>query len=317
MKIYENRIRQIDKDEPIFTLPPYEVTKVFTPYSQTIDWGLKMFNIPTFWKFCKGKDIKVAVLDTGFDTKHHDLIDNVKDAKDFTKSRAGYHDVQGHGTHCAGIIAAKDNTSGVVGIAPEAELYIGKVLGDNGSGSEESVVNGINWAINSDVDIISMSLGSPYPSERIYDSISTAISNGMIIVCAAGNEGPYMDSVGYPAKFDEVIAVGAINQNKKISPFSSRGKQVDIVAPGEKILSSYPPNGLAFLSGTSMATPFVSGVAALILSKHKIYSGQTPINGQKDMEKHLRKTAIDIGQVGFDFDSGYGLINPEGLIKIQ
>lgn len=314
MKTYPNNLRTIKEDEPIFSIPPYKVEQVFTPYSQSIDWGLNLVGIPNFWKYTKGKGIKVAVLDTGIDTSHRDLLPNFKKGKDFTESIAGVHDANGHGTHCAGIIAAQDNSFGVVGIAPEAELYIGKVLSDDGRGSENAISAGIDWAISQKVHIISMSLGSPYPSSKIHESIKKAIDAGIIVICAAGNEGPYMDSVGYPAKFDEVIAVGAIDLNKKVTNFSSRGNAVDIVAPGNNILSTYPPNGTASLSGTSMAAPFVAGVAALILAKHKEYSGNTPVTNQKQMEEHIRKTAIDLGETGFDPLYGFGLINPNSIL---
>lgn len=315
MKTYKNNLRDIETDEPIYSLPTFRVSNVYAPNVQTIDWGLKTFGIPHFWKFTKGRGIKVAVLDTGYDTQHQDLVPNVKKAKDFTGSSAGVHDVRGHGTHCAGIIAATNNSFGTVGIAPEAELYIGKVLNDRGEGSVENIVDGINWAIKHKVHIISMSFGSPYPSKDIYEALMEAEQKGIILIAAAGNEGPYLDSVSYPAAFDEIIAVGAINQNKKLPFYSSRGNRVDVVAPGHEILSCYPPNGMAELNGTSMAAPFVAGIAALILAKHKRYAGATPATNQREMEEHLRKTALDLGEKGFDPEYGYGLINPQMLLR--
>jgi len=315
MKNYQNRLRKIESQEPIFSIPGFKVEKVFTSNSQTIDWGIELVGVPNFWKYTKGQGIKVAVLDTGVAYKHPDLEGAILDMKDFTNSPSGVGDVSGHGTHCAGIIAARDNSTGVVGVAPESQLLIGKVLGDNGSGSEEMVASGIEWAIESEANIISMSLGSAYPSERIYEAIKTAIDKNIFIICAAGNSGPRLDSVDYPGAFEETIAVGSIDRRKQISNFSSRGNQVDIVAPGDEILSTYPPRGLATLSGTSMATPFVAGISALILSKHNNYSGQTPINNQKDLEDHLRRTALDLGPSGFDIDYGYGLIRPDELIN--
>ncbi|MBQ4821519.1 S8 family peptidase [Aquimarina sp. MMG016] len=317
MKNYQNSLRNISSNEPIFSIPPFKVEQVYTANSQTIDWGVELLGVPNFWRFTKGKGVKVAVLDTGVTYTHPDLRGAICEMKDFTNSPSGVGDVNGHGTHCAGIIAARDNSTGVIGVAPESQLIIGKVLGDDGSGSEDMVANGVQWAVEKGAHIISMSLGSPYPSEKIYNAIKAAMDDGVFVICAAGNNGPSLDSVDYPGAFEETIAVGSIDRRKRISKFSSNGVQVDIVAPGDEILSTYPPRGLAKLSGTSMATPFVAGISALILSKHNEYLGQTPIKKQKDLEEHLRKTAIDLGLVGFDIKYGYGLINPEQLFSLD
>lgn len=302
------------KGHPIFTLPPYKVKKVVLSVSETIDWGLDMFAIPSFWKQTKGKDIKIAVLDTGVAFHHPDIASAVEDVRDFTDSQAGPSDLQGHGTHVAGIIAARENSRGLVGVAPLAQLLIGKVLGDNGYGTDESVARGIRWAIDQRANVISMSLGSLSPSERIYEAIKAAIDEGIFVICAAGNEGPDLGTVSYPGAYDETVSVGSIDRNQRVPYYSSRGKEVDIVAPGDDILSTYPPNTFAVLSGTSMATPFVSGVVALMLAKHRDFGGKTPVRNQKDLIEHLSKTAIDAGPIGFDPHYGFGLINPKDLL---
>lgn len=226
----------------------------------------------------------------------------------------GPSDIDGHGTHVGGIIAARQNGGGVVGVAPEAKLLVGKVLGDNGYGTAQQLVNGIRWAIDKKADIISMSLGSPIPSYEMHEAIKAAVEAGIFVICAAGNSGPNLDTVDYPAIYPETVAVGAIDRTRRIAQFSSRGKAVDIVAPGDNILSTYPPRGFAALSGTSMATPFVSGVVALMLSKHRTFGGQTAVKTQAELIEHLRKTAIDMGMPGFDPYYGFGLINPEALL---
>ncbi|MFY7805575.1 MAG: S8 family peptidase [Limnoraphis robusta] len=301
-------------DSPIFVLPPYKVERVLVAAAEVIDWGLEMFAIPNLWKQTKGKGIKVAVLDTGIALKHPELVDAVEDARDFTKSPSGPSDIEGHGTHVAGIIAARENRGGVVGVAPEAKLLVGKVLGDNGYGTAQQLVNGIRWAIDKKADIISMSLGSPLPSEEMHAAIKAAVQAGIFVICAAGNSGPNLETVEYPAIYPETIAVGAIDRTRRVAQFSSRGKAVDIVAPGDNILSTYPPRGVAVLSGTSMATPFVSGVVALMLSKHRSFGGQTAVKTQAELIEHLQKTAIDAGMPGFDPYYGFGLINPEALL---
>ena len=306
--------KEINADAPIFTLPPYKVERVVVAASEVLDWGLEMFSIPTFWRQTKGQGIKVAVLDTGIDFQHPDLESAIADSKDFTGSRSGAYDIQGHGTHVAGTIAARQDSRGVVGVAPLAELLIGKVLGDSGFGSARSIADGIRWAVKEEADIISMSLGSPFYNKEIHEAVQDAVKAGVFIICAAGNDGPKLDSVNYPGALDETVAVGSIDRRKKISRFSSIGKQVDVVAPGDEIFSTYPPKDYAVLSGTSMATPFVSGVVALVLSKHREFGGNTPITNQTELMEHLRKTAMDLGPTGFDPRYGFGLINPEELL---
>lgn len=217
-------------------------------------------------------------------------------------------------THCAGIIGARENSTGVVGVAPRCELYIGKVLGDDGSGTLQTVAAGIDWAVEQGADVISMSLGSPNGHPDLEAAVNRAVAAGKFVICAAGNEGPTMDTVGYPAMYPNVVSVGAIDQNKKIAQFSSRGNRVDICAPGVDILSCYPPRNLAKLSGTSMATPQVAGVVALMVAKQRSMGANTPVLTPADLLSELRRTAIDAGPVGFDPAYGYGLIDPAKLL---
>lgn len=313
-KTKRQRERQVDG--PIFRLPPYKVESVFAARAQVIDWGIDAVGIPNLWKSTRGAGVRVAVLDTGIAMNHVDLKDAIEDGKDFTRSASGWGDVQGHGTHVAGTIAARDNTTGVVGVAPDCRLLIGKVLGDNGSGSSAGVAAGILWAIEQKAHVISMSLGSPQPDGRIKEAIDRALEAGVFVVAAAGNEGPNLNTVGWPASYDGVISVGAIDRQKRVTRFSSRGKRVDIVAPGDAIVSTFPPNGLASLSGTSMATPLVAGVVALIIAKHLESEGESPVDTPAELLEHLRRTAIDIDAPGFDVNAGWGLIDPEKLLAL-
>jgi subtilisin family serine protease len=291
-----------------------EETIDYRQLSETLDWGMKVTGVPQYWRTTKGKGIKIGILDTGIASQHPDLRLAIKKSKDFTRSRSGVNDVQGHGTHVAGTVGARQNSTGVVGAAPESDLYIAKVLGDNGSGSDQSVAAGIDWCIQMGVDIISMSLGSPRPSNIIHAAVKRAHAKGIFIIAAAGNDGPRIGTEGYPAKYPEVISVGAIDRRLKVAKFSSRGNTVDIVAPGDQILSTYPPKGFAKLSGTSMATPLVSGIVALLLAHDRMYNGQD-IKNNDQLKKILRETAIDIDRKGFDPNSGFGLINPKKLIE--
>lgn len=306
--------KQAGPKDPVFVLPPYKVEQVFTAQSETIDWGIELVGVPSLWRQVKGEGIKVAVLDTGIALEHPDLRDAIEDAADFTGSRSGPGDVQGHGTHCAGTIAARENSTGVIGVAPNCRLLIGKVLGDNGSGTIDDIVQGINWAVSKKADIISMSLGSPMDSSELHKAIQDAVAHNVFVICAAGNEGPSLDTVGYPGRYEEVVAVGAIDRNKNVANFSSRGSQVDVVAPGDKILSCYPPRNLAVLSGTSMATPLVAGVCALMLAKHNTIGTDDPVHSPKKLIERLYETAIDLGPSGYDPSYGAGLINPSQLL---
>lgn len=299
---------------PIFRLPPFTVQNVVKTLSETIDWGLSSNNIPEHWKQSKGKGIRVAVLDTGCDLQHGDLKPGVVAAKDFTGSPFGAMDRNGHGTHTAGTIGARANGTGVVGVAPECELLIGKVLGDDGSGRGEWVAAGIEWSVANGADIISMSLGSPQDDPRIHAAVDRAIAKGKIFICAAGNDG-FDDSVNFPGRY--TIAIAAYDKQFRLAEFSSRGPEVTTAAPGVDIVSTYPQfmGSFAKLSGTSMATPFVAGLMALALSIHRSTNNATPINNQAEAKEHLQKTAKDAGAPGFDTGFGWGLINADTLLE--
>ncbi len=305
---------------PRFHLPPYRVEALFLSMTETIDWGLTAYNIPAHWQQSRGRGVKVAVLDTGIDQTHPDLRDAIDDAHDFTGSPFGPSDRQGHGTHTAGTIAARQNDSGVVGVAPECRLLIGKVLGDDGSGSGANVAAGIDWACDSGADIISMSLGAPQPDPQILAAIERAAAKGKFIICAAGNDGLIagQDAVGYPARWKQTIAVAAVDRAGRLCDFSSRGDEVDIAAPGQDVLSTFPGGRYAKLSGTSMATPFVAGVTALLLAAHRNAAApaNSPLETVDQLREHLARTALDAGPTGHDPGYGWGLVNPDGLLPL-
>lgn len=298
---------------PIWRLPPYRVQMVQTALAETLDWGLRFAGVDEEWSLSKGAGVRVAVLDTGCDAEHPDLREAVLLCEDFSNSCSGSNDVQGHGTHCAGVIAARQNNVGVIGVAPECRLLVGKVLSDDGSGSSAAVAAGVDWAVAQGADVVSMSLGSPDPSADIRQALQRAVAAGRFVVCAAGNDGR-PDSVGYPAAWDELaVAVGAIGPDGKLANFSSRGRQVDVCAPGVNVLSSWPGSRYAKLSGTSMATPFVAGVVALALSRHRQMVGEA-LRTQADLIEQLHRTAIDAGAPGADNEYGFGLVNPKRLL---
>lgn len=271
-----------------------------------IDWGLKTVGAESAWQKTKGKGVKVAVLDTGIDSDHPDLKPNLKAYMDFTGSKYGPEDQQGHGSHCAGIIAGSQNNRGMIGIAPEVDLYSAKVLGDDGTGGFDSIVKGIRWAMEQKVDIISMSLGtSTKPPESVHTLIKQAVAQGIIILAATGNEN---GKVCWPAMYDEVIAVSAIDNNLQRASFSNYGIKNEITAPGVNIVSTYKNAMYARLSGTSMATPLVAGAAALVVARHRdLFFDTTPT--VENVHKMLNKMVKDLGEVGKDDLYGFGMID--------
>lgn len=301
---------------PTYRLPPVTVEATYIELAETVDWSLNLYHVPPLWKQSRGQAVRVAVLDTGIDADHPDLNAAIENARDFTGSRSGPIDHNGHGTHVSGTIAAQQNDVGVIGVAPECRLLVAKVLGDDGAGSDEAIARGIAWAVEAGADILSMSFGSPQPSAAMHEALQHAVDQGRFVICAAGNDGR-PESVNYPAKFPFSVAVSAVDRNGQLASFSSRGPEVDIAAPGQDILSTWLADGYAKLSGTSMATPFVSGVVALALARHRQSGSQTPLNNQSDLLAHLQRTATDAGPTGRDPNFGYGLINPESLLAMK
>ncbi|TCN24812.1 S8 family peptidase [Mesobacillus foraminis] len=251
-------------------LIPYKLEEQLEMVNE-IPKGVEIIQAPEIWSETKGQGITIAILDTGCDTDHPDLKDRIIGGRNFTQDDGGkseiYEDYNGHGTHVAGTIAASLNNTGVAGVAPEANLLILKVLGKNGSGQYDWIIKAIDYAISQKVDIISMSLGGPEDVKELHDIIKKAVNQNILVVCAAGNEGDGEDStdeLGYPGCYNEVISVGAIDLERQSSEFTNSNNQVDLVAPGEKITSTYLNGTYASLSGTSMATPHVSGALALL-----------------------------------------------------
>ncbi|QFT90355.1 Major intracellular serine protease precursor [Bacillus sp. THAF10] len=260
--------------EKLVHLIPYRLDNQLFETHQ-IPEGIELIQAPSLWQQgYKGKDMVIAVIDTGCDTKHPDLHGRILEGKNFTDDDNGAEDnitdYNGHGTHVAGTIAAINPASGVVGVAPEAKLIILKALGGkNGSGEYEWIVNAINYAVSKNVDIISMSLGGPLDVSELHDAIKAAVNQNILVVCAAGNEGDgnhHTDEFSYPAAYTEVISVGSISLQRKSSYFTNSNNEIDLVAPGERIISTIPDGRYAVYSGTSMSAPHVAGALALIKS---------------------------------------------------
>lgn len=216
-----------------------------------------------------GQGVTVAVIDTGL-ARHDALpVSRIVGGKNFTNegTQEDYTDRHGHGTHVAGIIAAEQNQY-FRGMAPKANLLILKAMDSGGKGETQGIINAIQYAISQKVDIINMSLGYALAEETLHEAVKLAVANNICVCCAAGNSGDgreQTDEWNYPGSYEEVICVGAMSNDYGVSRFSNSNRFVDLIAPGENILSTYLGNGFVRMTGTSMATPVVSGGLALLI----------------------------------------------------
>lgn len=260
---------------------PEASRQVLAAPTPTIAWHLRSVGITS--RSPTGKGVKVAVLDTGIDLNHPDFRGAMMEGTNVMSFVSGEsaQDGHGHGTHCAGLVAGplRPATGPRYGVAPDAELLIGKVLSNAGRGTDDQILDAIDWAADLGARIISMSLGSErFPGEEFtapYEVIAKALLNsnpGVLLVAAAGNESSrpqYTMPVGNPAACPSILSVAAVDQSRRVAWFSCRKMDsigsVDISAPGVAVHSSFAGGGYRLLSGTSMATPIVAGVAALVL----------------------------------------------------
>ncbi|WP_042702525.1 S8 family peptidase [Thermococcus sp. PK] len=313
--------------------------------AQTIPWGIERIKAPDAWSITDGSSggvIEVAILDTGIDYDHPDLAANLAWGVSVLRGKVStnpkdYKDQNGHGTHVAGTVAALNNDIGVVGVASAVEIYAVRVLDASGRGSYSDIILGIEQALlgpdgvlDSDNDgvivgdpdddaaeVISMSLGGSSDVQAFHDAIIEAYNYGVVIVAASGNDGA--SSPSYPAAYPEVIAVGATDSDDQVPWWSNRG--VEVSAPGVDILSTYPDDTYETLSGTSMATPHVSGVVALIQAAYyNKYGYVLPVGTFGDLTTStvrgiLHVTADDLGSSGWDADYGYGIVRADLAVQ--
>ena len=292
------------------------------PLSQD-QWYLASLGMDQVWSdYGTGSSgVTVAVLDTGVDYTHPDLADKIIKGPDYVDQDFDPKDEHGHGTHVAGIIVAGlNNEQGIAGLAPQVKVLAIRVLDAKGSGSLFRIAKGIAYAANNGARVINLSLGSP-PGGGLMKSLANFLAGyaerkGALIVAAAGNAG---GAIGYPAAASKFLSVGAVNQQNYLASFSNRGPELDVVAPGVDIMSTFPtyevtanasglPHNYASLNGTSMATPMVSALAAMILSKN-------PYLTPAELRAKIEANTTDIGTIGRDDMFGNGLINPAKSLK--
>ncbi|MFW6021986.1 MAG: S8 family peptidase [Halanaerobiaceae bacterium] len=283
-------------------------------------WNLQMLNMESTWKNIQGgSDVIVAVLDTGILKNHPDLNENIVDGYDFVDHDFDPTDTDpefSHGSHVAGIIAATaNNGQGISGLARNIKIMPVRVIDSGGSGGYSNLIAGIHWAVDNGADIINLSLAGNRNSRSLRDAVKYAVNRGTTIIASAGNNGS--SPILYPAKYPEVISVGAVGPTAERAYYSNYGPDLDLVAPGgdsyknEKyntIIStsgSYKNNRenhqYIWSQGTSMAAPHVTAIAALLYSQN--------INKPEQIKKLLKESADDLGKPGHDDEYGAGLVN--------
>lgn len=288
-------------------------------------WGLQAINITDTWERVSEEQRSnqiIAVLDTGVDLDHPDLQASLVEGYDFVSNDSFPDDDNGHGTHVAGIAAGiAGNGIGIAGVASGAKIMPVKVLDASGYGDSLDIYLGILFAVRQGADVINLSLGSSVPSLLLKEAIDYALAHDVVVVAASGND--YADVVGYPAAFDGVIAVGAVDWSYQEgftrADFSNYGDKLDLVAPGVDIFSTVPPekdiydgkrDGYAMKQGTSMAAPFVAGMAALLRAEDNSLT-------YTQVQQRLYESAVDIGPAGWDKQYGMGIINGSNTKEVS
>ncbi|PIP83987.1 MAG: hypothetical protein COR54_06500 [Elusimicrobia bacterium CG22_combo_CG10-13_8_21_14_all_63_91] len=273
-----------------------------------IQWGIKAVNAPAAWASNRGRGVKVGVVDTGIDPTHPELAARVKGGHNSVEKDKPFNDDHSHGTHVAGIIAATMNGAGVVGVAPEADLYGIKVLTKDGQGSLFAIIDGIMWCVQNGMQVVNMSLGAPQGNFLFEMAVNQLQSADIPLIAAAGNDG---GAVNFPAAYPAAIAISAMcppegDSNAKLcngsalAAFSSRGPEVEFIAPGVKIPSTVLGGEIKAYSGTSMATPHATGLAALAIANGA--------RGQAGVRAALKAAAVKLPGLS-PSEQGNGLVD--------
>lgn len=295
----KDAIKEYKNDKNVeYAEPNYTYKATFTPndpYFASNQYAPQKVGAQSAWDVTQGSSsVKIAIVDTGVDYNHPDLAGKVVKGADYVDDDNDPMDLNQHGTHCAGIAAAATNNSkGIAGMAPNASILAVRVLDANGSGSLADVASGIRYAADQGAKVISLSLGGPSSATTLQDAVNYAAGKGSVVVAAAGNESTSAPS--YPGYYSAAIAVAATDRNDALASFSNYGSWVDVAAPGVSILSTVPGGGYANLSGTSMATPLVAGVAGLLASQGKSAS---------QIRAAIENTADKISGTGTYFSKG-------------
>jgi thermitase len=307
-RLRQNELRILGRDE----LNPYEEPVVEQPndvFYGSNQWNLPLIAADKAWQVTTGdENIIIAVIDTGIDLNHPEFNGKLAPGHNMITGGDDPQDDNGHGTHVAGIIAARtNNIEGIAGINWGAKIMPIKAMDAEGSGSVVDIADGIVWAVDHGAKVINLSLGEYNDSDYLHEAIRYAYDKGVVLVAAMGNDG--IDEPSYPAAYPEVIAVAANDEYSETATFSNFGSHTSISAPGVAIPSTYPNQRYVAMSGTSMASPHVAGVAGLLLSV-------SPNLGPADVRKILQMTADDLGPEGKDEYYGYGQVNVARAVQM-
>jgi subtilisin len=315
-RVPDNKIAEI-KSDPRVAYVEYEQTyKASDEY--TSSWGVQHIGSQSAHnQSINGTGVKVAILDTGIDYNHADLKDNYKGGYNIVSNNTNPMDdntgllINSHGTRMAGIIGAEKNDFGVVGVAPNTSLYAVKVLDGSGFGNTSWLISGIQWAIDNKMNVVSISIEGPF-SQALQDACDAAYNSGILLVATAGNT--YGGNVTYPAGYNSVIAVTATDFADRKAIFSPIDPKIELSAPGVNINSTTIGGGYGIDSGTSMAAPHVTGVAALIYSTNFSDVDGDGVRDNKDVRIILQNSAKDLGNPGKDDTYGYGLVDIQAAV---
>ncbi|MDE0200263.1 MAG: S8 family serine peptidase [Caldilineaceae bacterium] len=275
-------------------------------------WALAKIEAEAAWKVSTGSNVIVAVIDSGVDLDHPELSARVLEGYDFVNGDTVADDDYGHGTLVAGVVAAAaHNERGIAGLAWDAQILPVKVLDNQGQGVSSNLTCALYWAANEGADVINISIISFGPSFGMQSAINYAANEGALIFSASGNLYEQGNPVTYPAALDNVIAVGATDKNDAHAWFSSAGTFVDVAAPGVGIYSPFPPTHEEYRSvnGTSLATPHVVGLAALVLSA-------APGLSSEEVEEVIQQSAVDLGDASKDDKFGHGRIDASAAMSL-
>jgi subtilisin family serine protease len=295
-------VETVEVDAPVHILDAVYPRLVPAQTStQEIPWGISWVHAPEAWFLELGDGVRVAVLDTGIALNHPDLGTGIHGGFNAADPGASFNDDNGHGTHVAGTIGARDNEFGVVGVAPACWLYSVKVVNRTGSGLASDLIAGIDWSISHGMQVINMSLGTSANVRAVHEAVIRAYDSGIVLVAAAGNSGGLTQ---YPAAYQQVISVSAVDEAGVLAYFSSFGK-VDLAAPGVNIRSCWLNGTYRTISGTAMAAPHVTGAVALHLHQHP---DQTPAQ----VEAALKSEATPLGSASL---YGAGAVNAFGAAQ--
>lgn len=309
----ENAIDYLRKQPGISAAEPNYIATTLETIPNDPDWslqyGLRNIRAPQGWNYSTGAGwVTIAIIDSGVDRFHPDLVTKTLAGYDFVNNDDDPQDDYGHGTHVAGIAAAASNNGiGVAGTSWGAQIMPVKVLNASGNGTYANVASGIIWAVDNGAQVINLSLGGPAYSAILESAVEYAYNRGVVLVAASGNAGG--SSVYYPARYTQVIAVGATNSNNERGAFSNFGDGMELVAPGVAIYSTELGGGYSYRNGTSMAAPFVSGLAAILIGQPGNYNAGL-------VREQIRSSALDLGSPGWDAYYGHGLIQMDAALAL-